>query len=311
MFALRGIAVSLALFWLSYCVLSVLVACGWRSLERLKNLSAKTSASLYFAIRVFPLLASASGALAFAAPSFILLEPRGTSEEVGLVPLILSACCLAFVAAGVVRLIRAQANTSRIVTGWLQGAKALEIGACAPTFQAGSDIPPLALAGVCRPRLLLSQSAVAVLSPDELRSAVRHEIAHLRFRDNLKKLVLRFAWFPGMARLEHAWQHAAELAADDAAVSNAREALDLAAALIKVSRLVPSRPLPAISMGLVQDGAVSARVSRLLNWRERPSRSRSSRWLAISSVLASLLVVASAYGPLIAQTHRVTEWLVR
>ena len=311
MFALRGIAVSLALFWLSYCALSVIVAYSWRYLDRLRDLSAGTSASLLFGTRMFPLVASAAGVLVFAAPSFVLLEPHGTGEEVGIAPLVLGTCCLIFFAAGAVRLIRAQAKTSRVITGWLRGASALEIGATAPTFQVGADIPPLALAGVCRPRLLLSKSTIALLSADELKSAVRHEIAHMRFHDNLKKLALRFAWFPGMTKLEHAWQYAAEVAADDAAVSNAREALDLAAALIKVSRLLPSQSLPAISMGLVQDGSVSARVSRLLNWEERSAHGQSFRWLTIPSTAAVLLAIAVAYSPLIVETHRVTEWLVR
>lgn len=311
MFALRGIAVSLALYWLSYCALSVMVAYGWRYLSRLRELSASGSASLLFALRMFPLVASAVGVLLFAAPSFMLLEPRGTDEEIGVAPFVLSVCCLVFFAVAMARLIRAQARTSRVIAGWLEGAKALEIGAMAPTFQANADIPPLALAGVCRPRLLLAKSTVALLSPDELKSAVRHEIAHMRFHDNLKKLALRFAWFPGMSKLEQAWQHAAELAADDAAVSNAREALDLAAALIKVSRLVPAQPLPAITMGLVQDGSVRARISRLLNWEESPVRANQFRWLKIPCALAFVLLLATAYSPLIAETHRVTEWLVR
>jgi Zn-dependent protease with chaperone function len=311
MFALRGVAVSLALFWLSYCALSMLVVYGWRYLDRLRNLPAKISASLLFGTRMFPLAASAAGVLLLGAPSFMLLEPRGTDEEVGVAPLVLGVCCLIFLIAGAVRLIRAQARTSRIIAGWLQGASALEIGASTPTFQATDDIPPLALAGVCRPRLLLSKSTVVLLSPEELQSAVRHEIAHMRFRDNLKKLALRFAWFPGMSRLELAWQHAAELAADDAAVSNACEALDLASALIKVSRLVPAEPLPVISMGLVPDGSVSFRISRLLNWEERNSRARNLGWVTIPSGIAAFLMLAAVYGPLIAQTHRVTEWLVR
>ncbi len=311
MFALRGIAVSLALFWLSYCALSALVASGWRYLNRLRDLSAGASAALLFGARMFPLVASAAGVLVFAAPSFMLLEPRATDEEVGIAPLVLAGCCLVFFSVGAVRLIRAQAKTSRVIAGWLQGASALEIGATAPTFQATADIPPLALAGVCRPRLLLSKSTVALLSSDELNSAVRHEIAHIQFHDNLKKLALRFAWFPGMNKLEQAWRDAAEVAADEAAVSNVQEALDLAAALIKVSRLVPSQSLPAISMGLVQDGSVSARVERLLNWEERSSRAHRFDWLTIPSVLAALLTLVVAYSPLIAETHRVTEWLVR
>ena len=71
---------------------------------------------------------------------------------------------------------------------------------------------------------------------------MNHEIAHVRRRDNLKKLLLRFVAFPRMAGLEAAWIEATEMAADDAAVLNASEALDLAAALLKLSRIRPIVP---------------------------------------------------------------------
>jgi Zn-dependent protease with chaperone function len=67
-----------------------------------------------------------------------------------------------------------------------------------------------------------------------LQTALNHEVAHVSRRDNLKKLLLRFVAFPGMSGLETAWLEATEMAADDAAVSTAGDALDLAAALIKL-----------------------------------------------------------------------------
>ena len=76
-------------------------------------------------------------------------------------------------------------------------------------------------------------------------------------RDNLKKLVFRFCPFPGMAKLESAWSQAAELAADDAAVSNLNDAVDLAAALVKLSRLVPVEAAPVCTVGFVT-GSISA-----------------------------------------------------
>ena len=44
-----------------------------------------------------------------------------------------------------------------------------------------------------------------------------------------------------MAKLEQAWSEAAEIAADNAAVSSLSQALDLASALIKISRITPVR----------------------------------------------------------------------
>ena len=59
-----------------------------------------------------------------------------------------------------------------------------------------------------------------------------------------------------------------QLAADDAAVRNRQEALDLAAALIKLSRAPRQSPEPALTSGLVcSSSSVRLRVERLLEWR--------------------------------------------
>src|ERR1700683_5320647 len=97
--------------------------------------------------------------------------------------------------------------------------------------------------------------------------ALKHEFAHMKSRDNLKKLIFCFCPFPGMAKLESAWSQTAELAADDAAVSNLDDAVDLAAALVKLSRLVPVEAAPVCTVGFVT-GSISARVARLLAWDE-------------------------------------------
>ena len=57
MFALRGIAVSLTFFVLSYCLLSALVAAVWRQLKLL-HATEQTLAGLLFGLRVLPLVAS-------------------------------------------------------------------------------------------------------------------------------------------------------------------------------------------------------------------------------------------------------------
>jgi len=112
--------------------------------------------------------------------------------------------------------------------------------------------------------------------------------------------------------LESAWSQAAELAADDAAVSSLDDAVDLAAALVKLSRLVPVEPAPVCTVGFVT-GSISARVARLLAWegagRAQPTGMRP--WYAIPPVLVALSCVFVTYGPVLALTHEVTEWLVR
>jgi Zn-dependent protease with chaperone function len=180
------------------------------------------------------------------------------------------------------------------------------------TFCARREVPPLTLVGVRRPRVLVSESTVALLSRDELQIALKHEVAHMQSRDNLKKLIFRFCPFPGMAKLESAWSQTAELAADDAAVSNQDDAVDLAAALVKLSRLVPVEAAPVCTVGFVT-GSLSARVARLLAWDEadKTQRLRIRLWYAIPPALAALFCVMISYGPALALTHDVTEWLVR
>jgi Zn-dependent protease with chaperone function len=160
--------------------------------------------------------------------------------------------------------------------------------------------------------VLVSESTVALLSHDELQIALKHELAHMQSRDNLKKLVFRFCPFPGMAKLESAWSQAAELAADDAAVSNLGDAVDLAAALVKLSRLVPVEAAPVCTVGFVT-GSISARVARLLAWDEadKTQQMRIRPWYVIPPVLVALSCVFATYGPALALTHEVTEWLVR
>jgi beta-lactamase regulating signal transducer with metallopeptidase domain len=173
----------------------------------------------------------------------------------------------------------------------------------------------LTAAGILRPRLWLSGAAEFVLTERELQSALRHELVHVRRRDNLRKLVLRLVASPGMKPLENAWREATEMAADDAAVSNASEALDLAAAVIKLSRLVPLAPAAELTTALVHSPAesVNARVERLIAWTERRQSAApgdSIRYsLCAAAALAGTLVVT--YGTLLMRVHAATEWLVR
>jgi len=319
MFALRGIAVSLTFFVLFYCLLSAVVAVAWRLLKWL-HATERALAALLFALRVLPFVSSVVITFAFVVPSFQLLEPRSIDidEGVGAMPLALGVCALLLIACGCFRVIAAQTVSARVVARWLEGAHPLnanaDAGAEAVTMRSRRETPPLTLVGLRRPRVLVSESAVALLTADELQVALKHEVAHLQSRDNLKKLVLRLCPFPGMARLESAWSQAAELAADDAAVSDLDDAVDLAGALIKLSRLLPVEAAPICTVGFVT-GSITARVARLLAWQEaeagkaQPKRIRP--WYAVPPALVALFCLVVSYGPALALTHEVTEWLVR
>ena len=323
MFALRGIAVSLTFFVVLYCLLSALVAIAWRGLKLLRA-TQQGVAALLFGLRILPLAASVAVTFAFVVPSFQLLEPRSTDidEGMGAIPLALGICALVMIVWGCFRVIAAQTKTARVVARWLEGAHPLNVEAVVPkalqaaaqrvTFCSRREAPPLTLVGVSKPRVLISESTVALLSHDELRIALEHEFAHMKSRDNLKKLVFRFCPFPGMAKLESAWSQAAELAADDAAVSSLYDAVDLAAALVELSRLVPIEAAPVCTVGFVT-GSISARVARLLAWNEnRKIQLRRKRsWYLIPAGFVALSCICVTYGQALVLTHEVTEWLVR
>jgi Zn-dependent protease with chaperone function len=181
-------------------------------------------------------------------------------------------------------------------------------------------LPTMTAAGIVRPKVLLSATAESVLTANELQAALNHEVAHVRRCDNLKKLLLRFVAFPGMAGLEDAWLKVTEMAADDAAVSNTSEALDLAAALIKLSRLRPVElgfveARAGLTTALVHGSAsvVNARVERLLAWSDErlASPNRFFPWYGLGAAAATVAVFAFTYSQLLAHVHRATEWLVR
>ena len=124
-----------------------------------------------------------------------------------------------------------------------------------------------------------------------------------------------------MRSMEHAWAEATEAAADDAAVSNVDEALDLAAALVKLSRLVSGlsnagsvevRPDSQLTMALLHGGtSVPTRVERLVAWRCPPPAAARAQRAAWTSAAVGVGVVALSYGPLLAGAHAITELLMQ
>jgi Zn-dependent protease with chaperone function len=320
MFTARCIGVSLAVFVLLYVFLSLGVSRGWKLIRRMfRPGSARSAADLLFALRMLPLALSSLVTFVFTLPSFLLLEPRSTNEAIGTAPLALGFCCFILLGAGIARATISQLRASQALVKWLDGSMLMESeisesGNAVPIFRTGNDAPtPLTVAGVCAPRIFVSEAAVAALNPPELRTALRHEIAHAVRYDNLKKLAFRFSVFPAMADLEHAWSEETEMAADDAAVSSFQDALDLAAALIKVSRLGPMESSGELTMALLHSStALSARVHRLVAWDKTQKPQSHGGWLyALPPAAAIAIGVVTTYGAALTQMHAVTEWLVR
>ena len=321
MFAVRGIAVSFSIFVILYSALSLLVCGVWRRVWLSgQQYSARRCADLLFALRLFPLVVATGITLALAVPSFLLLEPRAVYEPMGVAPVVLGFCGMTVMLAGMWKAASALVRASRTVARWSSearviGSSPVDSRNSVSVLRISGAVPPLTAAGILRPSLWLSRAAEFVLTERELQSALRHEVLHVRRRDNLRKLVLRLVAFPGMAELESAWREAAEMAADDAAVSSASEALDLAAAVIKLSRLTPLEPAAELTTALVESPAESlnVRVGRLIAWTERqqtPVKGYSLGY-ALCAAAAVVATLAVTYSELLVRVHAATEWLVR
>jgi beta-lactamase regulating signal transducer with metallopeptidase domain len=323
MFAARGLAVSFSISVLLYSALSLAVCAVWRSVWIYsQRYGARRCANLLFMLRLIPFALATGVTLALALPSFLLLEPRSVDEPLGALPVALGLCGLAVVLAGLWKGTAALLQASRTVALWSREARVVDAGVqskdsadSVPVLRVSAAGPPLTAAGILRPSVWLSRTAEFVLTERELQSALRHEIVHVRRRDNLRKLILRLVAFPGMAELESAWREATEMAADDGAVASASEALDLAAAVIKLSRLAPLKPAAELTTALVHSPAesVNARVERLLAWTEpRQNPAREHSWaFVLSATVAVVVTLGLTYSELLVRVHAATEWLVR
>jgi beta-lactamase regulating signal transducer with metallopeptidase domain len=320
MYAVRGIAVSFSIFFILYGTLSLAVCVVWRRVWLCgQQRSARGCANLLFWLRMAPLLVAIGITLAFAVPSFLMLEPRAVDEPLGFVPVALGFCGTGVILAGIWNAAVALVRVSKTIAQWSIEARVVDcragdFGESVSIRRTSAPAPPLTAAGIFRPSVWLSGAAEFVLTDRELQSALRHEVVHVRRRDNLRKLLLCLVAFPGMADLESAWREATEMAADDAAVSSASEALDLAAAVIKLSRLLPQQPAVELTTALVHSPAesVNARVTRLVAWTEPPQTPASGySWRYALCAAATLATLAVTYSGLLVRVHELTEWLVR
>ena len=307
-FAARALMVSLAFFALLYTFLSLILALAWSWL-RFGKLIQRLSANVLFRLRVAPFAISAAVSLFLICPSFFELETHSMDEDLG--TFALGVCALLLLGAGLFRVIAAEIRTRRIVSACLEGAVRLERYGVTDATISRHNVAPLMLVGIRVPRILISQSTRNVLSNEEIRAAVRHEAQHMRARDNLKKAIFNFLPFPGMKSLQEAWQQAAELAADNGAVSSRREALDLAAALLKLSRHYPHQMVPDYATSFVSSGeSMTNRVERLLAW-EKTLDARANRWgYATFITCTAFLAVALKLGSVLALIHSITERFV-
>lgn len=276
MYALLCICLTLSALLAVNVLASALAGAVWRALAaRVQGWDACTRARLLFALRVTPPAAAAGLAFALIVPAYLLHEPPDSGERVGVKLFVLACLSAAGVMLAAWRVARTWVVTRRLVRDWMSHAEPFEVeGTTVPTFLIRHSFPVIAVIGVLRPRLFVAAQVFDAITPEELAAALAHERGHVEGRDNLKRALLQagedaLLHAPLGRSLRRAWQSESEMAADEfAAAAGPAAALDLASAIVKISKLIPRGARPTLPAGahLLGDGedGTSRRVRNLL-----------------------------------------------
>lgn len=276
MYSLLCICLTLSALLALNALASALAGVVWRALAaRVQGWGARARARLLFALRATPPAAAAALAFTLIVPAYLLHEPADSGERVSIKLLILSCVSAAGVLLACWRVARTWVATRRLARDWMRHAEPFEIeGSTVPTFRIRHSFPVIAVIGVVRPRLFVASQVFGALTPEELAAALAHERGHVEGHDNLKRALLQagedaLLHAPLGRSLRRAWQSESEMAADEfAAAAGPAAALDLASAIVKISKLIPRGARPTLPAGahLLGDGedGTSRRVRNLL-----------------------------------------------
>ncbi len=293
----RLLCLALGAFFLTHAAVSAGVwLLAKRAVRSSVSFDPKIAARLLFWLRLLPAAVSALLIGALFAPSYLLFEPRAATEKIGALCLVSALLGIAVLSSGVLRAGKAIFRSAKYLRTYEE-----------------SDAPVILVAGLFRPRLVVSESIRNVLTAEELASALRHEEAHGRARDNLKRLLILlspnvFPFYRGLRALDAGWQRMAEWAADDSAAGSSRSALALASALIRVGRLNSGAPAIPLGTSLLADtGDLRTRVERLIG--DRPSYPQIPQKF-VFGVFAITLVLLIVLSPaLLPASHELLEAL--
>jgi len=247
------------------------------------KIDAALAADLLFLMELGGLATAIASVSLFVLPGFMAWEP-GESVESAPIWLVISAMLIAGV---ITRTIFNLVNDLRTMS-----------------FKRTSQ-PMVAVQGIFKPQLICTDSARALLNEEELDSVLRHEQAHVERRDNLRELLAKFSshlrpQLQDFHDMRHMRMRLTECAADAAAASDELTALNLASALVRLARNMPSSVaddhfcvstvVPDASTSVVAD-----RVERLLHFSDL-HKTDCSRWAVLAFLtfgLVFLLTLAS------------------
>ncbi len=273
MYLLLVISLIFALFFVINLTISLAASLIWRCTGKFARLlSGKEKSNLIFGLRIFPLAFAALLICVFLIPSYFLFEPHDSDENVGFKLAVLAIISAAGMLLAARRIFATFYVTHRTVSEWLLRSEPLSVeNISAPVYKLEHPFPVIAVVGVLRPKMFIASQVFEVLSKNELAAAIAHERGHLDGSDNFKRMVLRVCRdlliFPIGRKLEVLWTETTEESADEFAAGNGSLiALDLASALIKISKIIPPEAAPKMPLAafLIEENN-SQVVRRIIN----------------------------------------------
>lgn len=336
-YPLRVVFLVLACGYLLHAALMLAARLASPVLDRwAAGMAPRAAANWALAWRAAPAALTAAVIFGAVMPVYLRFEPARHGEAVGMAFLLAAALGAAVSALALARNARAVWSLRRLRREFRRGARKLcasgPIAASAlPVWRVRAEEPFVLLAGMRRPRVLISTAAYERLTAPQLEAALRHEQAHQAAGDNWRRWLLLslpdalpgWHWRSGDER----WTRYSEWAADEAAAGDEPwRALDLAEALLAIGRggkssaaPAPGGPSPsrygAPVTGLASDGReLAARVERLLAVPPAPPGRQGRPWPAWAvgaAGLAALALAAMLLFPRAAALYPVLERLVR
>lgn len=321
-YTLRLLCLCFASFFLVHAALGLAAWIATPSAARIgESMRPRSGARFLLGLRLLPVTLAALAVAVFCIPSYLWLETNEATERVGLACCAMALLGVAVCVSSIVRSARALWLSARHSRQYRREGRMLNPSQSLLVTVVNSDAPVLALAGVMRPRIVVSRRVLRTLSNEELEAALAHERAHHKSADNWKRLAISLApdIFPfsrAFTRLNRSWAKLIEWAADDdATAGDTRRSISLASALVQMARLgSASSTSPLASSFLKNDDELPTRVNRLLGLAPAREASPNRVRLALGTVavLITALTVPAIIQPVtFLSVHRLLEQLIR
>lgn len=325
MYYLLGTCIALASLLALNALLTLIATVVWRGLKRpAREWSATTRAKILFTLRTLPPASALFITAVLLVPAYVLHEPYAKAEVPGVTLLLLALVSATGITFALLRLASSWLSTRRLNRDWLRRADLVSIKSVnIPAYRLRHSFPVIAVVGTLRPRLFVADRIFDLLNEEEMAAAVAHERGHLVACDTLKRTALRacrdlLLFAPIGRRFDAEWAEESERAADEYAVrDDAGVALDLAAVLIKLARLVPGSGKPSIPAAafLIEatHGGIAGRVRRLTELAADGRRRERYEAVSLGAALAgggSAVTSAAALSIVNPQTLATTHVLI-